>query len=439
MAAKGLLSDGLGRATKAPEKGSVPIFVPDAGTGAVRGFKLRVTSAGARSWVLDYRFGGRERQITIGSFPDWSAAQAREKAAEYRKAAGSGTDPFSIRDKAKAPTTVNDLAGAYIEEGRATKRPRSLKEDEDILRLHILPPLGKKRLVELTREAIRGLHREIGKTRPVRANRVLAVLRAMLNFAMGEERQWVTANATAGIAKYKEHARQRFLSPAEVARLTDALGAAREKASANALKLLLLTGARRGEVLGATWAQFDLESGVWIKPHTAVKQKKEHRLPLNAAAKALLVQMRTEADKADAERAKKGLAPSPFLFPSATEFQSLANIKRSWNSVCRAAKIGELVPKTFKAKPVLDKDGKPVMKWKSDCRIHDLRHSYASILASRGMSLQIIGALLGHSQISTTQRYAHLLDDTLRAATEAAGAVIESAGKPSAEVVKLKA
>ena len=196
--------------------------------------------------------------------------------------------------------------------------------------------------------------------------------------------------------------------------------------------MLLLTGARRTEVLAATWSQIDLENGVWLKPSSHTKQKKEHRVPLSAPAMALLVEIRGRVD-----------AACPFVFPSDVmadgEFRHLVEVKKCWLSVCKTAGLAKEVPVLTPAgKAVKDEKGRPVMAWENTVRLHDLRHSYASILASAGMSLPIIGALLGHSQAQTTARYSHLMDDALRAATERVGAVVTSAGKPSGTVVPMQ-
>jgi integrase len=168
----------------------------------------------------------------------------------------------------------------------------------------------------------------------------------------------------------------------------------RKKQSANAVMLLLLTGARRGEVLSAQWSQFDLEGGTWTKPASATKQKRMHRIRLSAPALALLRKM---AESAESEH----------LFPGRGENDAQGDLKRFWGTVRKEASL-------------------------PDVRVHDLRHSYASILASEGLSLPVIGALLGHATAQTTQRYSHLLDGPLKRATERVGkkvmAAIEKGG-----------
>jgi integrase len=274
------------------------------------------------------------------------------------------------------------------------RRAATQLDYSSILRFHVLPRLGKLKVAEVSHTGIDKLHRQIAETAPYRANRTVAVLSKMFNLAIKWRMR--TDNPAKGIERKPEEKRERYLSPAELSRLAEAL-AARPGPSANAVRLLLLTGARRMEVIGAEWAQFDLKAGTWTKPASTTKQAKLHRVPLSAPALQLLVEMRGEAGE------------SPYLFPGVNGGPQ-RDLKKFWASVCKAAGI-------------------------EGARVHDLRHSFASVLASSGLSLPVIGALLGHSQIATTHRYAHLLDDPLRAATERAGAIIT--GVDSAEVVPL--
>jgi integrase len=208
-------------------------------------------------------------------------------------------------------------------------------------------------------------------------------------------------NPAKGIARNAETKRKRYLKADELARLTAVLTKHGDKQAANIVRLLLLTGARSGEVLGARWEQFNLKTGVWVKPAATTKQKSEHEVPLSAPARQLLNELKKKAAK-DAE----------FVFPGKGGIKHRTDLKKAWPAICKAAEITGL-------------------------RVHDLRHSYASFLVSAGLSLPVIGALLGHTQPSTTARYAHLADDPLRKATETVGAIIDGAGKPGAEVVKL--
>jgi integrase len=257
-------------------------------------------------------------------------------------------------------------------------------------------------------------------------------------FELAIKWEYRTDNPAKGIERRPEEKRERFLSPAEIERLAAVLLTHHEKTTCNAIRLLLLTGARRGETLGARWSEFDLDSGVWIKPSAHTKTKKEHRVPLSAPARLLLSEMKADAVMRLAEENKHRSAKAPekkleFVFPG-LDGKPLQEPKRAWLAICKASGLAFQVEKLdAKGKPVKTAKGEPVMVWQSTVRLHDLRHTYAAILASSGLSLPIIGRLLGHTQAATTQRYAHLMDDPLRAATERVGAIVS--GKPSAEIL----
>jgi integrase len=230
---------------------------------------------------------------------------------------------------------------------------------------------------------------------------------------------WRADNPASGVHRNPEEKRARYLSDTELVRLCKALAAHPERTSANAIKLLMITGARRSEVLTARWEMFDLDAGVWVKPSAHTKQRKAHRVPLSAPAVQLLTDLRTTAN---AMAATTGAAVSPYVFPGRNG-RPITDLKRTWLSVCRAAGLAERIEKPAADGSVVKaENGEPVIAWRATARLHDLRHTYASILASHGLSLPIIGALLGHTQPQTTARYAHLLDDPLRAATEHVGA-----------------
>jgi integrase len=184
--------------------------------------------------------------------------------------------------------------------------------------------------------------------------------------------------------------------------LVAALASHPDRQAADAIRLLLLTGARRMEVLGMRWADIDLGKGVWSKPASSTKQRQHHEAPLSAPARSLLGRIREE------QAAQHPHRLSEFVFPSsASKLGHLVEVKKSWATLCRAAGI-------------------------SDLRLHDLRHSFASALVSAGASLPLIGAMLGHASPSTTARYAHMFQDPMSAAAEKIGVLIENAGAPGA-------
>lgn len=376
--------------------------------GALPGFGLRVTKAGARSFVLNYRADGIERRITLGSIAA-NATQAslksvlvemRAKATHIKGAAKyDGRDVLAERKASRERATVADLAERYLETHAPKKRASSQKNDKAMIDNFVLPALKNRRVEDVEFEHIDALHRKISKDgSPIAANRVVSLLSKMFSLAIKWKlRSQSSGNPAKGIERNPEEGRRRYLTRDELKNLGMALAAHRKKSSANAVRLLLLTGARRGEVLGATWDQFDLDAGVWTKPSAHTKQKKEHRVPISGAARLLLVQMREDAEKA---AAKEKVAPSPLLFIG-PDGKPQSDLKHFWAGICEDAGI-------------------------TGVRIHDLRHTYASVLASAGQTLPVIGQLLGHTNPNTTARYAHLFDDPLRAATERAASVIES-------------
>ena len=403
------LSDSLVRALVPPESGNRITYDSE-----VKGFGVRITHAGAKAFVLNFRAAGRERRLTIGSFPDWSVKQARDEAKALKRRIDRGEDPMADRHAERAAPTVAKLAEHYLEYSASRKRPRSLLEDKSLLNGIILPALGKHRVAEVRRADVVTLYQNVAKRTPVRANRMLSLLRRMMNLAIREFEMREGPNPAAAIERHAENKRDRALTVEELARLTAAIGTHRNRQSANVVKLALLTGARRGEILAATWDQFDLAAGTWTKPASTTKQKKLHMVPLNGPARELLAEMRAEADKENGRRAKHDLPPLLHLFPGRTTNDAQGDLKRSWASICKAAEIDNL-------------------------RFHDLRHAFATFLASSGHNLPLIGQLLGHSNPQTTARYAHLLLDPQREATERVGAIITGASKPSAEVVPLPA
>jgi integrase len=366
----------------------------------VHGFGARVTAAGARSFVLNYRTRAtsRERRYTIGSFPLWTTARARKEAKCLKQEIDAGYDPLAFLEAEREAPTVEDLSARYVEEHMPRKGQRSQKEDERLL-LIILDELKRDKVADVRFSEVDALHRKVTRERgPYRANRVLALLSKM--FSLSIRWGWRLDNPCIGVERNQEHKRIRYLNHEELGRLTAALEAHGDQQAANVVRLLLMTGARSGEVLSATWGQFDLEAGIWTKPATTTKQRVEHRVPLSAPARTLLVKLKSAFGK-----------KATFVFPGPGGLEYRHDIRHAWDRICKEAKITGL-------------------------RIHDLRHSYASFLASAGLSLPVIGALLGHREATTTQRYAHLLDDPLRQATERVGALV--AGKRAATVLPLK-
>ena len=389
------LTDKIVKALKPPAKGYALRWDSD-----VHGFGVRVTAAGSKSFILNYRtHANRIRRLTIAEYPAYSTEVAREVAKEHRHTIDNGGDPLADRKAVREAPTFKDLADAYVEEHLPKKRASSAKTDEDALTKVLLPVLGNLKVADITHDDIDGIHRRITKRgKRYRANRIVALLSKM--FALAIKKRWLSDNPAKGIERNQEQKRARYLSVLELDQLSEALAAHPDQRTADAIRLLLFTGARRGEVLSMTWDQIDFETGKWTKPGASTKQKTEHVVPLSAPALQLLAKMRETSD-------------SKYVFPGRGGVGHRTDLKKPWPAICKAAGISGL-------------------------QVHDLRHSHASMLAGAGYSLPVIGALLGHTQPSTTARYAHLADDRLRKATETVGAIIEGAGTPGAEVVKMR-
>jgi integrase len=352
----------------------------------VKGLGLRVTRKLAKSWVLVYRAAGTQRCLTIGTHRDpWRAAAARKEALRLKLLVDQGRDPMGERHLSRTAPRVNDLIERWSEEHAKKRRASTRREYEGLIAQWIKPELGTRRVADVTREDIDRLHRRITKRgTPYRANRVLAMLSKLFSLAI--EWRMTEVHPCKGIERNPEEPRDTYLDHDQLERLLAALEDHPNKVAANAIRLLVLTGARSGEVFQARWQQFDPpDFTTWTKPSAHTKQKKVHRVPLSPEAGELLKQMFAATS-------------SVFVFPG------LRTVRHDWAAICKAASL----------------DG---------VRVHDLRHSYASFLASSGLSLPIIGALLGHTSPTTTARYAHLLDAPLREATAKVGEIVAEKDK----------
>jgi integrase len=308
-----------------------------------------------------------------------------------------GEDPAEQKRSLKYSPDMHELARDYVERYGQNKRPRSLVEDQKLLQKLILPALGERKISHLSRRDMESFHTSLKET-PYQANRALALLSKMFSLAVAWG--WRQDHPVKGMPRFPEEKRDRWLDKEEIARLWDVLEAYNNQPSAFFFKILLLTGARKNELLQATWSHFDLEKGVWTKPSSLTKQKKREHLPLSIEAIQVLQQL------------KKLQLAGPYVFPGKTKEKPLQNVQTLWRSVIQKAGLAGV-------------------------RIHDLRHTHASHLVSSGLSLSIVGKLLGHTQASTTQRYAHLADEPLRHATSIFGnAVREATTKSSTHVSK---
>ncbi|AIL12651.1 hypothetical protein IM40_02520 [Candidatus Paracaedimonas acanthamoebae] len=354
----------------------------------ITGFNLRIYPTGRKTYFFQYRNEfHKTHKIKIGVHGNITAEEAREKAKHLSLKISLGEDPATNIKEKKIAFTVTDLTKEYLElHAKVNKRTKSVSDDIHMISSIILPKFGKQGIKSITSYELQKLHRDL-KNKPYLANRVRSLLSKM--FSLAKEWGWREDNPAQDIEKYQEEKRDRWLNDTELQRLWSILNKYNHHLTTYVFKFLLLTGARKGEVLQATWDQFDLEKGIWTKPSHITKQKKKEYLPLSEKTIDVLH---------DIKKFKK--ENSPYLFPSKIEGQPLQEIKTFWKKVIKEAEF-------------------------ENVRIHDLRHTHASHLVSSGLSLHIVGKLLGHTQASTTQRYAHLADESLRQATEFFGGKIK--------------
>jgi integrase len=392
VASREPLSDAIVRRLPVPQVGSAIRW------DGVAGFGIRVNAGGGKVFFFNYRTKtGRQRRYTIGAYPSWATSSARIEARRLDHLVDQGGDPLGELQEGREAPTVTELIERFKAEHLSRKRESTAIDYGRMIRNHIAPALGKLKVTDVAFTDIDHLHRRISAAgHPYRANRVIAVVSKMFSLAV----RWKLRddNPTEGVEKNLEYQRRRYLTDDELAGLIKALASHPEKQTADAIRLLLLTGARRGEVLAMRWGDVDLTKGTWSKPASSTKQKEPHQVPLSPPARRLLQELAQQSDK------KRELPE--FVFTGAGQTGHIVEIKRSWRRICKAAGISNL-------------------------RLHDLRHSFASALVSDGASLPLIGALLGHSNPSTTLRYAHLFDSPMRKAVERVGAVIDAAGQPA--------
>lgn len=361
----------------------------------LKGFGCKITPAGKRIFVLQYRVGGRQRRFTIGQLGALTVDQARREATRLLGVVASGIDPADGKIAAKELPTISQLAKRYLSEhAEPKKKPRSIALDRSMLINIVLPAMGRRKVQAVTRKDVAKLHHDLRKT-PYQANRVLALMSKMLNLAERWGLREDGSNPCRHVEKFKEKRRERFLSGEELARLGHVLAgeerAGKEMPSAiTAIRLLIFTGARLSEILSLRWEWVDFERCCLRLPDSKTGAKV---IPLNQPALEEL------------ERTPR-LVDNPYVIPGANYGEHLVNLNKPWGRIRLKA-------------------GLPGV------RIHDLRHSYASVAAAAGLGLPIIGALLGHTQAQTTARYSHLAMDPLRAATEEIGKrIAEAMSKP---------
>ncbi len=381
------------RSVDAAKPGSRDVYLWD---DDLSGFGLKVTPAGRKVYLVQYRLGGRggrTRRVTIGPHGALTPEQARSEARRTLGLVASGNDPAAIRQQGKDQPVLGSLLDQFlVDHADAKLKASTAAEYRRIARLHVPASLRRRPVTDIERADVARLHLSL-KDKPYQGNRTLALLSKFFNWSEKHGYRPDGSNPCRHVEKYREARRERFLSAQELARLGDVLADAENDGSESpfviaAVRLLTLTGARLSEILTLKWGHVDFENAALRLPDSKTGQKSIY---LNAPALEVLSSL-------------PRLDGNPFVICGERQGTHLVNLQKPWRRIRAAAGLG-------------------------DVRIHDLRHSFASVAAASGQSLYVIGSLLGHSQPQTTSRYAHLSADPLRAASEAVGQRIGGAMK----------
>ncbi|ARJ67426.1 hypothetical protein WV31_18025 [Magnetospirillum sp. ME-1] len=409
----------------------------------VAGFAIRCQTR-AKVYVLKYRVGGRQRWFTIGKHGSpWTPETARKEARKLLGLVADDKDPAQTKEASKTAMLMADAASKFLEEhAEAKRKARTAEGYRDILNRIVVPAIGSLRVKDVQRADIAKLHHSLRAT-PYQANRVLAVLSKLFNLAETWGERTDGTNPCRHIEKFKESKRERFLSADELAALGEVLAAYKGSPYvAASIKLLVFTGARLQEILTLRWEWIDFAKNEVRLPDSKTGAKTLHLPPPAMAVLADLPQ----------------IDGNPFVIVGGKDGACLVNLEKPWRVIRQAAtvrlwrdheKMGPLVQglaekheraSTYaECQKAAEDAGIELPGGMDDVRIHDLRHAFASVAASAGLGLPIIGKMLGHSQPQTTARYAHLAADPVKAAQAAvAGAIAAAMSRnPAAEVVQL--
>lgn len=389
------------------------------------GLVLRVTAAGNKTFALYRRIGGRPETVTIGRFPGMTIEQARREVGKLNGKIAAGGNPAEERRGLRQEATLGELFGLYLER-HAKPRKRTWKDDDSLYRTH-LSPWANRKLSSVSKADVRKLHADIaarsgtkriknaaGKTVVVKdggpgaANHATRLLRAMFNHAV--DWGWNGVNPAHKVKEVPTIARDRFLTKAEIPRLFTALADEPNETARDAIVAMLLTGARKANVLSMAWVDVDLDDKTWRIGVT--KNGTPQTVAIAPALVELLEQRRAANTALDPEDR------SPFVFPGKGAAGHVHNVDGAWARIITRAEIDD--PR--------------------GTRLHDLRRTLGSWQAAAGASLAIIGKSLNHKSITATAVYARLDLDPVRASVEAAAAnILDAAGLgTSADVVPMK-
>lgn len=354
------------------------------------GFGVR-RQQGPVSYFVKTRIKGRQRWITIGKHGSpWTPETARKEARLILTEADDGFDRLAAKRKESAASTFGQVAKRFVEVYGPKLKPRTLEEYQKLIHRYLLPKFGAHRIDAIERSDVAHAHAKWAD-RPRSANHALAVMSKIMSWAEEHKLRPEQTNPCLRHKKYRETKRQRYLSADEIKRLGAALASAEAEGeigvyAAAAIRLLILTGARLNEILTLKWSYVDLNRRLLILPDSKTGEK---TIALNAPA-------------IDVLKAIPRLEGNPHVIVGHITGTAMVDIFKPWSVVRGRAKL-------------------------DDVRIHDLRHTFASVAVASGGSLPMIGKMLGHHEPKTTQRYAHLSDDPVSRLSEATAAQISDA------------
>tara|TARA_R110002095_G_scaffold31842_1_gene30522 strand:- start:11595 stop:12968 length:1374 start_codon:yes stop_codon:yes gene_type:complete len=396
-----------------------------------RGLIIRVTPNGQKTFQLYQKHQGRPVRVSLGTFPDMSIENARKEALKAKGALAGGTNPNVEKNKIRQEITLKDLFALYMERYSKVEK-KSWKYDEREINKFLSQWFNRK-ISDISKYEISSLHISLHEKNGLyQANRILERIRSMYNKAI--EWGWDGTNPTQGIKKYKEKSRDRYVRHDEMPAFFRALEAESNKTARDFFYIALFTGARKMNVLQMRWEQIDWHNKTWRIPET--KSGEPVIIPLTKKAEEILEQL------------LKASHSNPWVFPSATSKAGHYNDpKKAWDRIRQRATIeiwqknptlAALIETVDKALAAADNYGYETLKlYKtirseaerlnielpiglSDIRIHDIRRTFGSYQAIEGASLQIIGKSLGHKSMDSTQIYARLSNDPVKASMEKA-------------------
>lgn len=404
----------------------------------VSGFGVKVTPKGRKVYLLKYRTrDGRQRKPTIGIHGNITCETAREIAKEWHVDLAKGNDPAERTLQLRHSPTVSLLCDRFWNEYvKVHKKESGNWIDELYIEKYIKPSLGALKTISVTHKDIVQFHLSMKKT-PVQANRIVALVSKMFSLAESWNLRPPHSNPVKGLQKYKEEQKERFLSEDEIQILIKTLDDAEKRKTESIyfialIKLLLLTGARLSEIKDAKWEWIDQKSGLLSLPDSKTGKKVIHLSPA-----ALQILAKIPRDKSN-----------PYIIIGGIEKKPLNDAKKPWARIKSVmamtilksdeniAPIIKKLAKELGRDPIYEEIEKEAKKQKIllptnvfDVRLHDLRHTYASLAVGQGFSLQMVAKLLGHSDTRMTERYAHLAKDHIGDAAAKVGAAIIRANK----------